>query len=93
MSEINKISMKKFSWPKITIASYIISLFFIGLGFFKLCIYVSGDSYATPINAAVGGDAFNYIINSTSAVAYFVLALILVVFGSVVAIIRAITEK
>ena len=43
---------------------------FLALGFFKMLIY---DDY-NEINAYVGGDAYNFIINGTYATAYFVLA-------------------
>ena len=43
---------------------------FLALGFFKMFVY----SHYDGINAYVGGDAYNYIINGTYAAACFVLA-------------------
>lgn len=43
------------------------------LGFYKMYCYSNTDySY---VNAYVGGDCYNYIINGTYAIAYFVLAM------------------
>ena len=51
---------------------YFVSVLFLGSGFYKILFYVN-DSYSTT-NAYVGGDAYNYIINTNYAVAYFILA-------------------
>lgn len=43
-------------------------------GMYKLLIYENGEAYdSTPMNAHVGGDAYNFIINGTHATAYFIL--------------------
>lgn len=63
-------SSKMNGWQKTAIISFIISLICIFVGFYKMYIY---DEYEY-INAYVGGDAYNYIINGTYAVAFFVLA-------------------
>ncbi|WP_149426792.1 MULTISPECIES: hypothetical protein [Exiguobacterium] len=55
---------------------------FLGIGFHKLTVYEnpsSDDEYTftdeeDSVNAYVGGDAYNYIINASQATAYFVLA-------------------
>jgi len=48
----------------------IVSAIFLILGFHKMFAY---DGYRT--NAYVGGDAYNYIINSNYATGYFVLSM------------------
>lgn len=56
---------------------YLTSMFFVGVGFYKIF------SYRPPhTNAYVGGDAYNYIINSNYATGYFVLALLFAIIGS-----------
>jgi hypothetical protein len=62
--------MKNFS-----ITLYFISCVFLGMGFHKLYKYDS-SSYE-PVNAYVGGDAYNYIINMGFATSLFIVALIL----------------
>lgn len=62
--------MKNFS-----ITLYFVSCIFIGLGFHKL--YAYDPSSYEPINAYVGGDAYNYIINMGFATSLFIVALIL----------------
>lgn len=48
-------------------------LFFI-LGLYKMLVYENGESYSsTPVNAYVGGDAYNLIINGAYAAGYFAL--------------------
>ena len=45
-------------------------------GYDKLNNYKNSDSYySTSVNAYVGGDAYNYIINGTHATAYNILAI------------------
>lgn len=81
----------KFSFPVFSIVTYIISTVFIGLGFHKMFAYNNGESYPYKlVNAYVGGDAYNYIINANLATAYFILALIFVLLGSTVAVVMAI---
>lgn len=64
--------------------SFIGAAISIGMGFYKLFAYSNPESsYLDVINAYVGGDAYNYIINANYATAYFVLAGVLVLIGSV----------
>lgn len=66
----------------IAFISYFISVIFIGLGFYKMFVYKNPESYVLDsVNAYVGGDAYNYIINAGYATAYFILALVFVVLG------------
>ena len=51
--------------------SFVISEIFLDVGFYKMWAY--DDSSYNPVNAYVGGDAYNYIINGTYATAFFVL--------------------
>lgn len=41
----------------------------------------TGTSISHPINAYVGGDAYNYIINANYATAFFVLGIFFVIVG------------
>lgn len=62
--------------------SYIGSLVFISLGFYKMLVYENSDSYLFKSkNAYVGGDAYNYIINSNYTIAYFALAIFCAIVG------------
>lgn len=64
------------------IPSFIMSAIFFIMGLYKMFAYKNMDSYPyTHINAYVGGDAYNYIINGTYSTAYFVLSMGLLVFG------------
>ena len=51
------------------------SLGFLIIGFYKLLVY---DEWT---NKVVGGDAYNYIINSNIAIAYFVVATLFAIVG------------
>lgn len=54
--------------------SFGFSALFLYLGFYKMWVYENSDSYySSNVNAYVGGDAYNYIINGTYATAFFVL--------------------
>lgn len=64
----------------ISIISFFASVFFVYQGFDKMTNYRNSD-YGRSINAYVGGDAYNYIINSNYATGFFVLALLCVVVG------------
>lgn len=65
-----------------SIISYILSLIFIGLGFYKILVYENPDSYLLDSkNAYVGGDSYNYIINANYATGYFTLAVFCAVIG------------
>lgn len=68
-------------WDVKVVASFIIAIIFIVLGFYKLLVYRNDEDLDNPANFYVGGDAYNYIINAGQATAYFVLTLIFVVVG------------
>ncbi len=54
---------------------YTMSAIFLGIGGYKMFYYESsGYYYYKDVNAYVVGDAYNYIINSNYATAYYVLA-------------------
>lgn len=67
---------KKFSfWCFCSIICFICSIIMCYFGYDKMTNYCSGEHYPyETINAYVGGDAYNYIINGTYATAFFVLA-------------------
>lgn len=71
---------------------FFLSIVFILIGFFKRFVYEYSEySYSTDINAYVGGDAYNFIINSNQMIAYFVLALLCVVIACTFLIVNTIT--
>lgn len=81
MNDIKKLS------KKIAYVFYALTVWFIGVGFYKMFVYKSYDNALlaeSNINSYVGGDAYNYIINSNYAAGYFTLALIFTILGSVV---------
>lgn len=49
--------------------------------------------YKTTVNAYVGGDAYNYIINSNHMIAYFILALVCVIIACTFIIVNAISGQ
>ena len=62
-------------WKFLSIISFVISLIVLGLGLDKMLNYDSGELFPYEYhNAYVGGDAYNYIINSNYATGFFVLA-------------------
>ncbi len=65
------------SWLLVAaVINYFLAVIFVGIGFYKLFAYENPESgYGTMINAYVGGDAYNYIINANYASAYFTLAI------------------
>jgi len=74
--------------------SYVVSVIFGWIGFDKILNYENPeDSYLSdPVNSYVGGDAYNFVINSNYATAYFVLSLIFVVIGCTLLIVQSIEK-
>jgi hypothetical protein len=65
----------KLLWLILGIASAVTAVFPLIIGFNKLLAYDNGEYYPyVPVNAYVGGDAYNFIINANYASAYFILA-------------------
>lgn len=58
----------------ISVVCIILGLVFLGVGFNKITAYRSPD-YGAGINAYVGGDAYNYIINGTYFTGYAVIGM------------------
>jgi len=70
--------------PEISVISFIVSAILMGIGFYKMFAYSNPESsFGTSQNVYVGGDAYNYIINSNYATAYFVLAGVFVLLGGI----------
>ena len=69
------------------------------MGFYKMFAYENYDDedyfsdYEDNVNAYVGGDAYNYIINGTYTTSYFVLALVFTVFACTMLILKEIKNK
>lgn len=71
---------KQIIWAVASIVMFIVSAVMVFLGRDKMVNYHGGESLF-PQNVYVGGDAYNYIINTGYASNYFLLALIFVVMG------------
>lgn len=67
-------------WDAKVWSSFGVAVVFLCIGFYKIWVYKNGE-LSDPINAYVGGDAYNYIINASMGTAYFVASLIFVVLG------------
>ena len=80
-------------FPILSILFYVLSGFFVMLGFYKILIYENGEYISDSVNAYVGGDAYNYIINANYATAYFVLALMFSLIASTIWITRKLDRK
>ena len=61
-------------------ASFACSVITLGVGLSKMFLYKNGD-YGDYLNAYVGGDAYNYIINANYATGFFVLAGVFALMG------------
>jgi hypothetical protein len=70
---------------------YIASLIFICLGFHKLYAYENSE-YGETVNAYVGSDAHNFIINTGYATSFFILALILSIVATGLLILDKLTD-
>ena len=73
--------------------SYFFSLVPLFIGFYKLFAYKNNEYSLSNINAYVGGDAYNYIINAGYACSYFILFLSLFVLGSALLICNEIVKS
>ena len=71
----NTKSVRKTSiWSILSGCSLVCSLFTLYKGIDKMINYYNSENYSSRnVNAYVGGDAYNYIINGTYATAFFVL--------------------
>lgn len=90
------VGMDVFSTSSI-IFFYVLSTISTVIGFYKLWVYESPEDSvygsSVGVNAVVGGDAYNFMINATTAVAYFVVALIFVVIASALLITKSIRDN
>lgn len=67
---------------------YVAAVIFVGVGFYKMFAYDNPN-----INAYVGGDAYNYIINANYADGYFTLAFMCVFIGVAIQIMDLLKTK
>lgn len=82
------------TWIWLAVVSFITSVFFGYKGWFHLTQYDSGDYYPYKmVNAYVGGDAYNYIINGTYATSYFVLCMLFVMLGIGLLILNYVSKR
>ena len=81
-------------WCYLAVASLCCGAFTFYKGLDKMFRYDSGDSYPHKyVNAYVGGDAYNYIINGTYATAFFVLTAMFVLAAIGLVIIHYLSQK
>lgn len=81
-------------WCWLAIVSLCCGAFTLYKGFDKMFRYDFGDSYPHKyVNAYVGGDAYNYIINGTYATAYFVLTAMFVLAAIGLVIIHYLSKR
>ena len=62
------------TWSKLSVASLLCGCFTFYKGIHRMVAYHNSEYFTSNnVNAWVGGDAYNYIINGTHATAFFVL--------------------
>ncbi|WP_077329674.1 hypothetical protein [Virgibacillus siamensis] len=91
--EIKNTPSEHTEWDLKVIASFIISVIFVVMGFYKMFVYSNEEFGDNNINAYVGGDAYNYIINSNYAAAYFLLAIIFTILGCTLLIYNVLQKR
>ena len=80
-------------WKIMSTLSFFVSAVMLYNGFYKMLIYDNGEGYGHDyINAYVGGDTYNYIINGNYATGFFVLATLFVILGIGIIIIHYLAE-
>lgn len=67
----------------VAIMLYLISAVMLYKGYDKMTNYRNSDYSSINVNAYVGGDAYNYIINGTYATAFFVLSAGFMITGTI----------
>ena len=81
-------------WGHLAIVSLCCGAFTFYKGLDKMFRYDSGDSYPHKyVNAYVGGDAYNYIINGTYATAFFVLTAMFVLAAIGLVVVHYVSKK
>lgn len=95
--EQNQKKQSKAPYIVFSAIGFIGAIISIGMGFYKMFVYENADedSYFSSenVNAYVGGDAYNYIINGTYATSYFVLAIVFMVFACSMLILKSINQS
>lgn len=67
-------------WIAAAVCSFLLSIVMIGMGIYKYLVY-SNPEYGNKTNVYVGGDAYNYIINSNYTTGFYVLATMFALVG------------
>ena len=81
-------------WCYLAVVSLCCGVFTFYKGLDKMFRYDSGDSYPYEyVNAYVGGDAYNYIINGTYATAFFVLTAMFVLAAIGLVVVHYVSQK
>ena len=63
------------TYKTVGVIFFIGSCIFTAIGFYKMFVYENNDYGYNLKNAYVGGDAYNYIINGTHSIAFFILGM------------------
>ena len=96
-NEIKEEKASKFEfsvWSVMSIISFVVSGFMIYKGYDKFANYTNIEGYSSiSVNAYVGGDAYNYIINSNYATGFYVLATLFTILGIGFLIIHFLNKK
>lgn len=81
-----KEATKKWARKKLFVVAvifYLVSAIMLFKGYDKMTNYQNSDYPSINVNAYVGGDAYNYIINGTYATAFFVLSAGFMITGTI----------
>lgn len=79
---MNNYKSNQIAWNVLSAIMFIVSSVMVCLGYDKLSNYYNNETYSSlNNNAYVGGDAYNYIINSTRSTSFFVLATMFALVG------------
>lgn len=73
----------------VSLLFFVLCAVFMYLGYYKANVYV-GTDFSLTVNAYVGGDAYNYIINANYATGYYVLGSACLICGVLCCIARTI---
>jgi hypothetical protein len=90
---MKKTALKFTVWCWFAVASFLSGCFTLYKGIDKMTNYYNGEYSSNLVNAYVGGDAYNYIINGTYATAFFVLTAMFVLAAVGFVIIHYLSKK
>lgn len=80
-------------WIVASVCSFVVSIIMIYKGYDKYVNYYNSDYTSLNVNSYVGGDAYNYIINSNYVTGFYVLATLFTILGVGFLIIHYLSKK